>query len=276
MGEWLNERWLQTGWHHAHTRPPVHARLSSYIDRILAIIRPRQLLYMAIDGVAPRAKMNQQRSRRFRAAQEEQAKRAEEDAARKEWLDGGGAPLADKAHFDSNCITPGTPFMADLAHALRYYIAARLNSEPGWRGLKVILSDASIPGEGEHKIMDFIRRQRQEPHYNPDTSHVLYGLDADLIMLALATHEPHFKILREDVFFNDGKDRGCFVCGQTGHNASECTGAYVCVCVRACVLLCSDAPFPLTAQPLPPRSAPPVYPHTHPHRKEKDRDGRAR
>ncbi|ORY43458.1 putative 5-3 exonuclease [Rhizoclosmatium globosum] len=86
-----------------------------YIDRILGIIRPRKVLYMAIDGVAPRAKMNQQRSRRFRASQE---------AAEK-----GGK----KAAFDSNCITPGTPFMANLAVALRYYISDRLNKDPAWK-----------------------------------------------------------------------------------------------------------------------------------------------
>lgn len=219
---------------HPENKPPpaneeeMFLAIFQYVEDILKIVKPKKLLYMAVDGVAPRAKMNQQRSRRFRAAQESYDKLIEVNKV-KETLLANGVELKEKeAHFDSNVITPGTQFMINLSGALRTWIDQKLSldyadSKEIWpKDLVVILSDATVPGEGEHKIMDYIRKQKADPNYNPNVSHCLYGADADLIMLGLATHEPNFTILREE--FKPNQPKPCDLCGQLGHDLKECTG----------------------------------------------------
>lgn len=168
---------------HPEDRPPpaneeeMMIAVFEYTDRVVNMVRPRKLLMIAVDGVAPRAKMNQQRSRRFRSAQEA----AEKDKATAEFHamlrasgkadesmngENGDGP---KKTWDSNSITPGTPFMDLLAASLRYWVKYKSTTDPAWEKLKVIISDATVPGEGEHKIMNFVRSQRSSGTHDPNT-----------------------------------------------------------------------------------------------------------
>nr|SZF06486.1 5'-3' exoribonuclease 2 [Psoroptes ovis] len=221
---------------HPENKPPpaneeeMFLAIFEYVENIMKIVRPKKLLYMAIDGVAPRAKMNQQRSRRFRAAQDSYEKLIQIQKVKDDLLSRGIVvpEKEDSEHFDSNVITPGTDFMINLSEALREWINRKLSDEYDdvhsiWpKDLVVILSDASVPGEGEHKIMDYIRKQKASKNYDANLSHCLYGADADLIMLGLATHEPNFTILREE--FKPNQPRPCDLCGQLGHELKDCTG----------------------------------------------------
>lgn len=175
------------------TETQIFLAVFAYIEHLFNKIKPRKVFFLAVDGVAPRAKMNQQRSRRFRTAKE--AKEIKEKAESR------GEVLPEEEAFDSNCITPGTPFMAKLSQQLEYFIAKKITEDADWRNVQVILSGHDVPGEGEHKIMEYIRLSKAQPDYNPNVRHCLYGLDADLIMLGLLSHDPHFCLLREEVQF---------------------------------------------------------------------------
>ena len=88
--------------------------------------------------------MNQQRSRRFRSAQEAK----EKDAEKAEFVkmlrsqnggvvDEGVETSMNKKTWDSNAITPGTPFMDVLAASLRYWAGYKLNTDSAWAKVSV-------------------------------------------------------------------------------------------------------------------------------------------
>ena len=91
--------------------------------------------------------------------------------------------------------------MAKLTRQLKYFINKKVSEDIDWQGVEVVLSGHEVPGEGEHKIMEYIRLAKAQPNYDPNIRHCLYGLDADLIMLGLLSHDPHFCLLREEVTF---------------------------------------------------------------------------
>ncbi|XP_076757496.1 5'-3' exoribonuclease pacman isoform X1 [Xylocopa sonorina] len=185
----------------------IFTNIFRYIELLFCMIQPRKLFFLAIDGVAPRAKINQQRSRRFRAAKDAEVQEMKAKAK--------GIILPKEKRFDSNCITPGTAFMAKLDEQMKYFITYKISSDKLWQRCKVIFSGSQVPGEGEHKIMDYIRYMKAQPDYDINTNHCLYGLDADLIMLGLCTHEIHFTLLREEVVFGNKQTKICLTPEET-------------------------------------------------------------
>ncbi|RKP19008.1 hypothetical protein ROZALSC1DRAFT_14544, partial [Rozella allomycis CSF55] len=153
-----------------------------------------------------RAKMNQQRARRFRTAQEAHERTMKEKRENKNDQETNGL-INKQEKFDSNCITPGTEFMYNMSERLKKYLSDKKKNDVNWKNVKVIYSGPEVPGEGEHKIMEYIRLNKAKKDHDVNTRHCLYGLDADLIMLGLLSHEPNFALLREQVDFGKEKER---------------------------------------------------------------------
>lgn len=168
-----------------------------YTRYILNVIKPKYL-YIMIDGVAPRAKINQQRERRYKSHFFKILdKRIEMEK------DGESDHTKNKVHWNSNKITPGTDFMDKLTKRLNIFKECILNDCGSFLS-EVVISDSNIPGEGEHKMMKIIS------DITNDKQICIYGLDADLIMLSLISSRSDNIVLIRDNTFNSklsDKDR---------------------------------------------------------------------
>lgn len=145
---------------------------SKMIDKIIEkmkllfdLVKPQKIFYIAIDGPCPKPKMIQQRKRRFLSSQQN-----------KKW--------------DTNAITPGTEFMEKLEKSIIENYS-KFNVKSG----KTIFSGCYDVGEGEHKIFNYIKKNKID-------NNVVYGLDADLIMLSLISNCDNIFLFRERTEFN--------------------------------------------------------------------------
>ena len=146
------------------------------INEYLAMFRPSDKVLIAFDGVAPVAKLNQQRERRYKSWF---TTVVEQTITRKNALLDPTVAGAQKA-WNTSAITPGTRFMAKLNTQMRDYCAEKARVIGA--SVEYIYSGSDIPGEGEHKIFEYIRNNAG---VHKDTTTLIYGLDADLIMLCL-------------------------------------------------------------------------------------------
>ena len=158
----------------------VYKEIGTYLKYLIDFAKPQKLIYLAIDGVAPRSKMEQQRSRRYRSIMEKQMRKKIDHKFNKK------NPI-----FDTNCITPGTIFMKKLSMFLKSFL---LENKKVF-GTLIILDDSGLVGEGEHKILQYMKENCITD------SNCVYGLDADLIMLNIVNGCETCYLLREAIHY---------------------------------------------------------------------------
>jgi 5'-3' exonuclease len=164
-------------------------------------VGPSDTVYAAFDGIAPLGKMQQQQSRRYKSALMEK--------------------IFGKPVFSTLQITPGTAFMKYLSKYVNDYFRSFS---------KVIVSAADERGEGEHKIFQYIR-DHPEKHRTSNT--IIYGLDADLLMLSIFhSDKANLFVYREAPEFAKSLNADL--------NAGE---AYVLNISELCVSICIDMGF---------------------------------
>lgn len=151
----------------------IFSALCRKTDELRKIVNPSKRFIFATDGVACSAKMCQQRQRRFISA-----------------------ISRDKSQtFDSNSITTGSEFMNNLSKYVHINIQRQLAENPEWRELEVMFSNEKVPGEGEHKIIQYMKK-------NSNMSFCVDSPDADLLMLTLSLPNPKIYIIRENIYKN--------------------------------------------------------------------------
>jgi len=168
-----------------------------YMEKIINYANPIKGIYIAIDGPVACSKMKQQRQRRYKSVHDYEFFNKIKDKHNKEKL----------YYWSNSAISPGTKFMFKLHQKILNWCNSKILEN---KDIKIIYSSANTNGEGEHKILQFIKNnQKQKLHY----SYLTYGLDADLIFLMLVVEHDNIYLLREsnELDKNGSKDQLKFV-----------------------------------------------------------------
>ena len=158
------------------------ADVNTYLQKIICtIVKPQKGVYIAFDGSVPRAKMIQQRFRRFKGVKDKIYfdKLKEKHGIEKTY------------QFDTTVLSPGTEFMTKLSANMTAFI--KKGELYKHKKITITLSDTLVPGEGEHKFMPEIRKLVEK---EPESVVVVQSPDADVIILSISTHKENIYIMR--------------------------------------------------------------------------------
>ena len=188
-------------------------KTAKQIEHYIEQINPSDYIFIAFDGVAPMAKMEQQRNRRY-----------------KSWFESSILNTIEPPDVPvdvekTTCMfTPGTQFMQRLSDYIRVRFEKK---ETRYRVKSIIVTTSDEPGEGEHKLYNHLRTYP----CSDDEYSVVYGLDADLLMLSLfhLRYCPHLYVFREapqfasiDTVKNCGPEEPIFLdIGKLGRSISH-------------------------------------------------------
>lgn len=150
-----------------------------YMEHIIKFVNPSEKIFIGVDGVAPIAKINQQRKRRYKSVIDKEII----DKIKLKYN------ILPNNNWTNASITPGTEFMEKIHQEILKYIS---DDE------RFIYSSYHEPCEGEHKILSHIKKNKFEENENI----VIYGLDSDLIFLSMVSNKNNIYLLREGETFN--------------------------------------------------------------------------
>lgn len=202
------------------TAPPdddtVFNKICQTIEEFRHITQPQKCIVIVFDSVAPLAKCQQQKERRYRSALERKTNLNEHNKSNYS-KNGNNQNFknskTEEAHsdstefmFDSCNITAGTEFMSKLSSYVNRYIQTQVTRNKDWQALDVIFSDDKDIGEGESKCVRLMRLKQNT------FTHVIHSADADVIFLMLGLNLTQKSyIIRSNLFVDKHPDCKYFV-----------------------------------------------------------------
>jgi 5'-3' exonuclease len=149
----------------------IHKQVINKITEYVNLIKPSKTVFIAFDGVAPFAKMSQQRTRRYKSAYTANLYPLNATTETETETD------TDLLQWNTSQITPGTEFMNSLMQSIQSHFA---NNPLNFTVEHFVISTTHECGEGEHKLVEHMKTVT-----SPCENAIIYGLDSDLIMLAI-------------------------------------------------------------------------------------------